>query len=123
MNKTNMTIDELNKRREYINADRATTAAINEVFDIAAKALAPQWTTTPPTKPGWYWARLTDMLGDYRKGDIVPLKVSFGKHRHGGEAEALVAPVPGWELAESLAQCADLWSGPIDAPPLPEGKR
>jgi hypothetical protein len=69
------------------------------------------WTKTPPTKPGWYWARAA--RGMSMEGEIMPVRVyDF----------ALRVPrveVPGWDAGADI-EAFDLWAGPIEAQPLPK---
>ncbi len=73
-----------------------------------------QWTTTPPTVPGLYWARCSASHMD--TGKVEPVGV-FRRPDGGMRCQALdgtsafeVRGDSGW----------DLWSGPINPPPLPE---
>ena len=77
-------------------------------------ALRPTWTKEPPTKLGWYWARVAQPLTD--AGSTMVVEV-LHPHLTG----ALHASVPGWDAGADL-QDFDLWAGPLEAPPLPEGE-
>jgi hypothetical protein len=74
------------------------------LFDTRA---APQWTRTPPTRPGFYWAR------PGAKWTAQPVNAT-----EWGPGE-LVAWSPGCDSQTGL-DYYDLWAGPIEAPPLPE---
>jgi hypothetical protein len=74
-----------------------------EEVGLSGKTPGPQWTSTPPTQPGWCWAR----------------------HRVTLQAEAVLSAGPGRVLragGEGWGSTSefDLWAGPIEAPPLPD---
>lgn len=71
-----------------------------------------KWTTEPPTKPGWYWARPGPKWTD-RETQAVQV-MSIGSTR--------LVSAPGCDGFTDL-DYYDLWAGPIEAPPLPEGER
>ncbi len=59
----------------------------------------PQWTTEPPTKPGWYWAR---------QKDKDPSPVWFDGYEV-------------WTVDQKKsADAFDLWCGPIHPPEVPK---
>jgi hypothetical protein len=66
---------------------------------------APQWTKTPPTQAGWYWAK---------QGGRIEVVEAFENVRE-------VACV-GYGPALVPTSQFDLWAGPISPPPLPEAK-
>jgi hypothetical protein len=75
------------------------------IANARAAGAAPQWTSTPPTVPGWYWARTP-------KGGVYPVEV--------------VRPDPDgtdqvvyWPGGCSSHDDFDLWCGPITPPELP----
>ncbi len=77
------------------------------------------WTKTPPTQPGWYWARsITSFLGT-DPGQIAAVYVLIEPNWRNNVTTPM-AYLPGWEVAEVFTECFDLWSGPIQPPPLPE---
>lgn len=46
-----------NCEREQRDHDRTIIACSDRcMMQLADVAPSPQWTTTPPTEPGWYWA-------------------------------------------------------------------
>ncbi len=65
------------------------------------------WTKEPPTKPGWYWAHFD---GDQSTAAQI---VYFADILY---REVCIA---GSDIHEEFA-AFDLWSGPIEPPPVPE---
>lgn len=73
-----------------------------------------KWTTTPPTKPGWYWVRWKP---DWCFADeIVRVRHKRGRCRDTGE---LVVCPTGTDAQYAL-DIALWWSGPIDEPEEPQ---
>ena len=68
----------------------------------------PQWTTEPPTEPGWYWRQ---------QGHCIPTIVKV-TDRNFGRGEKCLA-VDG-ETREYFLTCNAQWAGPI---PEPEAKQ
>lgn len=117
-----MTIEDLNKidadvGAEYRQTERIRPAAWNYLVGMFRRHLsAPQWARQPPTKAGWYWARPVRASGPANNlPPRVPQPVEVL-----GEAGHLTVYVTGWDCEESLRDF-DLWLGPIEAPPIPEG--
>ncbi len=98
------------------NGAKMSRFSTHEILDeMDAEAAKRKWTTEPPTKPGWYWART---VGDKTKTLNVVQVVLGDFYRKAGSLEVLTS---GWDKPEQLSDF-DLWAGPIEAPPLPEGK-
>ena len=73
-----------------------------------AGAATMNWTTTKPTKPGWYWHKGEDPDREFHAGGLAIVEVIKEEDwlvcRHSnGESE--------W-IEDSQAQ----WAGPLDAP-------
>ena len=71
----------------------------------------PEWTSTPPMEPGWYWA--VQMSGC--RPECVHLQVEESR------PSGLVVEIAGSHELVSLWEF-DHWSGPIEPPPLPEDR-
>jgi hypothetical protein len=72
-----------------------------------------QWTREPPTtkNPGWYWVR----MGDQTMMVLVSFPRDLTKRMGAVHFDADGDP---WPITFASV---DLWAGPIEAPPLPEG--
>ncbi len=86
-----------------------------EMFDLEGPERSSrgevQWTTTPPTKPGWYWVwhqvAGIQVAHVFVQSDADDLVVSTGSD--------------GVSLPHAIRkEYFTLWAGPIEAPPLPE---
>lgn len=76
------------------------------------------WSTSPPTKPGWYWARIK---GDADRVLGAPIVVRVRTRMKA--FDTLIAEHAGLdeEFASEMDEF-DLWSGPIEPPKMTEGK-
>jgi hypothetical protein len=75
------------------------------------------WTKTPPTKPGWYWAKQKRASGPANalpKIEAEPVEVVTNPFN----AEELEVYITGSDMSADLNDFY-LWAGPIEAPPLP----
>jgi hypothetical protein len=82
---------------------------LDEALAAYEASVTPRWTREPPTKPGWYWAARRNERGE-QATEAVHITVVF-KH-------TAVACAGGVNRAVGDF---DLWAGPIEAAPLPEG--
>ena len=78
--------------------------------------VASPWSTTPPTQPGWYWAR-------YKTTGEVEMVAVDGLSVRAVRTLRHEASRPGVDVFKFMIALSDfdLWAGPITAP-LPEGK-
>lgn len=76
------------------------------------KAAQPKWTKEPPTKPGCYWAKARVLKSP------VMLTVNLDAE---GKLYGVYMDADGTYTHRDL-RAFDLWAGPIEAPPLPEGE-
>ena len=85
---------------------------------------APQWTSEPPSEPGWYWVRDPDV--EAVLGDDEPGVVSVSRHfdRVAGEyTDVLEVHRTGRLDGVALSRCADWgwlwWPIPLTPPEAP----
>jgi hypothetical protein len=88
-------------------SDDTRSAALREL-----RAKIPRWTTEPPTKSGWYWAR---EKGRYQTIQVVLFQIT----PTGWAAHQVTCYVPPGASPHTPVEGFDLWCGPIEPPALP----
>ena len=109
-------------------ARAALLEAVENAHDAPVPEIRAQWTTTPPTAPGFYWARVHPKSGfDLFDGGEIACVCVYRRTDWQGHDEGLYLAVPEWEVPEPSRKWGDmfdLWAGPVappELPPLPEG--
>lgn len=99
---------------------KATPEQLAALKSLTPRALTisfSEWTTKPPTQPGWYWA--------VRRGgrpetvrvvmrERLPMDTAY-------ESRRFVVDVIGGDEQDEFSDYTH-WAGPIEAPPLPEAE-
>ena len=96
----------LDRTAENVESEVLSDEDVQNLTEFAPPAL--QWTSTPPSEPGWYWY-------DDGKPYMKPCMVVVWQ-RHSGELTAHWPGVDTW-LLENKGALGIRWAGPI---PLPE---
>ncbi len=99
--------------RLMLSDDDEDRESVADTIERVVKKWVPEWTTTPPTKPGWYWAEVNGVA-------FLTLWPGVDLDKE-GQAYGLLSFRDLWgTVLEGKPERVKRWAGPIEAPEVPK---